>query len=216
MGASLPADKETSQNVTDCHLESPDVTTGHPASPRVTLDKIRVDETRSDLSCAKPDPKQPELALVPQQAADQSQQPAKPSKAQIRDQVALGLFAELVAARMSVIAGSEQLQPRPAALAGLKACLGADYTPDQIRHVIKLKAAEVRANPEQAKWFVPDWFRVRNVERYLALTEADVVHKPRLQAPQSARPPEPPKSPKAAENDFQRQIRESRERGEIT
>ena len=204
------------RTVTDCDQTSHVVTASHTPSHDVTL---RIDQTRSEqnnLSCAKSERSQPELALVPQQAADQSQQPAKPSKAQIRDQVALGLFAELVAARMSVIAGSEQLQPRPAALAGLKACLGADYTPDQIRHVIKLKAAEVRANPEQAKWFVPDWFRVRNVERYLALTEADVVHKPRLQAPQSARPPEPPKSPKAAENDFQRQIRESRERGEIT
>ena len=167
-------------------------------------------------SCAKPDQSQPELALVPQQAADSSKASAKPSKAQIQAQVALGLFGELVAARMSVIAGAEQLQPRPAALARLKACLGADYTPDQIRHVIKLKAAEVRANPEQAKWFVPDWFRVRNVERYLALTEADVTQKPRNQAPHAVRPPEPPKSPRAGESDFQRQIRESRERGEIT
>ncbi len=158
------------------------------------LDKNRSEEIRLDLSCAKPEHQQPELALVPQLAADTSKASAKPSKAQIQAQVALGLFAELVAARMSVIAGAEQLQPRPAALAGLKACLGADYTPDQIRHVIKLKAAEVKANPEQAKWFVPDWFRVRNVERYLALTEADVVQKPRNQAPQSARPPEPPKS----------------------
>jgi len=121
------------------------------------------------------EPKQPELELVPQQAADANQKPKEPSKAQIQAQVALGLFAELVAARMSVIAGAEQLQPRPAALAGIKACLGQDYTPDQIRHVIKLKAAEVRADPGQARWFVPDWFRVRNVERYLALTEADVT-----------------------------------------
>ena len=203
------------RTVTDRDQTSRAVTASHTPSHDVTL---RIDQTRSEqnnLSCAKSEP-QPELALVPQQAADTSKASAKPSKAQVQAQVALGLFGELVAARMSVIAGAEQLQPRPAALAGLKACLGADYTPDQIRHVIKLKAAEVRANPEQAKWFVPDWFRVRNVERYLALTEADVVHKPRLQAPQSARPPEPPKSPKAAENDFQRQIRESRERGEIT
>ena len=181
------------------------------------LDKkeIRIDQNRSE-SLVDSGPPQPELALVPQQAADSSKASAKPSKAQIQAQVALGLFGELVAARMSVIAGAEQLQPRPAALAGLKACLGADYTPDQIRHVIKLKAAEVAANPEQAKWFVPDWFRVRNVERYLALTEADVTQKPRNQAPHAVRPPEPPKSPRAGESDFQRQIRESRERGEIT
>ena len=145
-------------------------------------------------------PLQPELALVPQQAADQSQQPAKPSKAQIRDQVALGLFAELVAARMSVIAGAEQLQPRPAALAGLKACLGQGYTPDQIRHAIRLQAAEVRADPSKARWFIPSWFIPKNVERYLALRPQDVT---------SARPnnasgyqgrPAPQEPPKSASN----------------
>ena len=193
------------------------------------LDKkeIRIDQNRSE-SLVDSGPPQPEPTPQPQQAADTSTggfalvpenatpEPEVPSKAQVQAQIALGLFGELVAARISVIAGAEQLQPRPAALARLKACLGADYTPDQIRHVIKLKAAEVRANPEQAKWFVPDWFRVRNVERYLALTEADVTQKPRNQAPHAVRPPEPPKSPRAGESDFQRQIRESRERGEIT
>jgi hypothetical protein len=175
---------EASQPVTRSHTESHDVT------PR--LDQTRLDQNKDSLVDSKPS--QPELALVPQQAADASKASAKPSKAQIQAQVALGLFGELVAARMSVIAGAEQLQPRPAALAGLKACLGADYTPEQIRHVIKLKVAEVKADPEQAKWFVPTWFRPANVERYLALKEADVARKPRGQAPQAMRPPEPPKS----------------------
>ena len=153
-----------------------------------------IDSGSGSASLVDSEPLQPELALVPQQAADSSKASAKPSKAQIQAQVALGLFGELVAARMSVIAGAEQLQPRPAALAGIKACLGHDYTPEQIRHVIKLKVAEVKADPEQAKWFVPTWFRPTNVERYLALKEADVARKPRGQAPQAMRPPEPPKS----------------------
>ncbi len=140
------------------------------------LDKkeIRLDQNRKD-SVVDSEPKQPELELVPQQAADANQKPKEPSKAQIQAQVALGLFAELVAARMSVIAGAEQLQPRPAALAGIKACLGQGYTPDQLRHVIKLKAAEVRADPGQARWFVPKWFHPANVEQYYALSEADVT-----------------------------------------
>ena len=182
------------------------------------LDKNRSEEIRLDLSCAKSEPSQPELALVPQHAADSNQTASKPSKAQIRDQVALGLFAEIVAARMSVIAGAEQLQPRPAALAGLKACLGQDYTPDQIRHVIRLKVAEVKADPSQAKWFTPTWFRPGNVERYLALRPQDVTSaRPSNASGYQGRPApnEPPKSPRAGENDFQRQIRESRERGEI-
>lgn len=205
------------RTVTDCDQTSHAVTASHTPSHDVTL---RIDQTRSEqnnISCAKSEP-QPELALVPQQAANQSQHPAKPSKAQVRDQVALGLFAELVAARMSVIAGSEQLQPRPAALAGLKACLGQDYTPDQIRHVIRLKVAEVKADPSQAKWFTPTWFRPGNVERYLALRPQDVTSaRPSNANSYQGRqaPNEPPKSPRAGESDFQRQIRESRERGEI-
>ncbi len=187
---------EMSHDVTDSHTESHDVT-------------LRIDQTRPDQnkdSLVDSDPSQPELALVPQQAADANQKPKEPSKAQIHAQVALGLFAELVAARMSVIAGAEQLQPRPAAIAGLKACLGQGYTPEQIRHVIKLKVAEVRADPGQAKWFVPTWFRPANVERYLALREADV--KPRYQPGAPNRPPEPPKSPQPAQSDFERRRKE--------
>ena len=173
----------------------------------------------TDLSCAKPEHQQPELALVPQLAADTSKASAKPSKAQIQAQVALGLFAELVAARMSVIAGAEQLQPRPAALAGLKACLGQGYTPDEIRRVIDLKTREVRSDPNQAKWFKPSWFSPTNVDRYLALRPQDVTSVcPSHASGYQGRPApnEPPKSPRAGESDFQRQIRESRERGEIT
>ena len=184
---------DVARTVTERDQMSHVVTDGHTESHDVTL---RIDQTRPDQtkhSLADSEPKQPELELVPQQAADTNQKPKEPSKAQIQAQVALGLFSELVAARMSVIAGAEQLQPRPAALTGLKACLGQGYTPDQIRHVIKLKVAEVRADPGQAKWFVPTWFRPVNVERYCALREVDV--KPRGQAPQAMRPPEPPKSP---------------------
>ena len=179
----------------------------------------RPDPVLNTDSCAKPEPSQPELALVPQQAADTSKASSKPSKAQIRNQVALGLFAELVAARMSVIAGAEQLQPRPAALAGLKACLGQDYTPDQIRHVIRLKVAEVKADPNQARWFVPSWFGPKNVERYLALRPQDVTSARQSAGsgyPGRPAPQEPPRSPVAIENDFQRSLREARERGEVT
>jgi hypothetical protein len=215
---------DVAQRVTECDAMSHAVTDGHTASHDVTprLDQTRLDQTKD--SHVDSDSSQPELKPEPQRAADTSTgfalvpanatpAPKEPSKAQIQAQVALGLFAELVAARMGVIAGAEQLQPRPAAIAGLKACLGQGYTPDQIRHVIKLKVAEVRADPGQAKWFVPTWFRPANVERYLALREADV--KPRYQPGAPNRPPEPPKSPQAAETAFQRQIRESRERGEI-
>ena len=161
------------------------------------------------------EPSQPELALQPQQAADTTK---KPSEAQVRERIALVLFGEIVAARMSVIPGAEKLEPRPAALAGLKACLGQGYKPDEIRRVIDLKTREVRADPKQAKWFRPTWFSPGNVEGYLALRPQDVTsarlsHASGYQGRPA--PNEPPKSPRAGESDFQRQIRESRERGEI-
>lgn len=203
------------RTVTDCDQKSHAVTASHTPSHDVTL---RIDQTRSEqnnLSCAKSEP-QPELALVPQQAADTTK---KPSEAQVRERIALVLFGEIVAARMSVIPGAEKLEPRPAALAGLKACLGQGYKPDEIRRVIDLKTREVRADPKQAKWFRPTWFSPGNVEGYLALRPQDVTsarlsHASGYQGRPA--PNEPPKSPRAGESDFQRQIRESRERGEIT
>ena len=181
--------------------------------------RIERRELKREDSLVGLEPSQPELALVPQQAADVSPKPSKPTEAQVRDRVARALYAEIVAARKSVIASarlSPDSAPKPAGLAGLRASLGQGYTPEQIRHAIKLKVAEVRADPEQGRWFLAKWFHPANIDRYSELTEADVTRKPRNQAPQAARPPEPPKSPRAGESDFQRQIRESRERGEIT
>ena len=189
------------------------VTKSYPDKNR--KEENRSEENRSD-SGVPSEPSQPALPLQPQQAADT---PKKPSEAQVRDQTALILFAELNQARLGVVSGSRAMEPRTAALAGLKACLGQGYTPDQIRHAIRLQAAEVRADPSKARWFIPSWFIPKNVERYLALRPQDVTsvrpsHASGYQG--TPAPNEPPKSPKAAENDFQRQIRESRERGEIT
>ena len=155
------------------------------------------------------EPSQPALALEPQPAADTSK---KPSVAQVRDQTALILFAELNQARLGVVAGSRAMEPRTAALAGLKACLAQGYTPDEIRRVIELKVKECRTDPSQAKWFTPTWFRPGNVERYLALRPQDVT---------SARPsgnygrnPKPESDLEKLGRHF-RERREARERGDV-
>ena len=177
-----------------------EVTKSYPDKNR--KEKISSEENRSD-SDVPSEPSQPALALQPQQAADTTK---KPSEAQVRERIALVLFGEIVAARMSVIPGAEKLEPRPAALAGLKTCLGQGYKPDEIRRVIDLKTREVRADPKQAKWFRPTWFSPGNVERYCALREVDV--EPRGQAQQVTRPSEPPKSPRPAQSDFERRRKE--------
>lgn len=183
-----------------------DVTKSYPDKNR--KEEIRSEENRSD-SSASSEPSQPGLPLQPQQAADI---PKKPSEAQVRDQTALILFTELNQARLGVVAGSRAMEPRTAALAGLKACLAQGYTPDEIRRVIALKVAECRTDPSQAKWFTPTWFRPGNVERYLALRPQDVT---------SARPsgnygrnPKPESDLEKLGRHF-RERREARERGDV-
>ena len=155
-------------------------------------------------------PSQPELKLEPQSPADHK----KPSAAQVRDQTALILFAELNQARLSAVGGSRAMEPRTAALAGLKACLAQGYSPDEIRRVIALKVAECRTDPSQAKWFTPTWFRPGNVDRYLALRPQDVTSaRPSAGNGYQGRPApqEPPKPVMRAESDFQRRKRELEE-----
>jgi len=155
------------------------------------------------------EPSQPGLKLEPQSPADTTK---KPSEAQVRDQTALILFTELNQARLGVVGGSRAMEPRTAALAGLKACLAQGYSPDEIRRVIALKVAECRTDPSQAKWFTPTWFRPGNVERYLALRPQDVT---------SARPsgnygrnPKPESDLEKLGRHF-RELREARERGDV-
>ena len=155
------------------------------------------------------EPSQPGLKLEPQQAADHKQ----PSAAQVRDQTALILFAELNQARLSVVSGSRAMKPRTAALAGLKACLAQGYTPDEIRSVIQLKVKECRTDPSQAKWFTPTWFRPGNVERYLALRPQDVTSaRPNQQV--YGRNPKPESDLEKLGRHF-RERREARERGDV-
>lgn len=185
-----------------------DVTKSYPDKNR--KEEIRSEENRSD-SGVPSEPSQPALPLQPQQAADT---PKKPSEAQVRERIALVLFAELNQARLAVVPGSKALEPRTAALAGLKACLAQGYTPDEIRRVIELKVKECRTDPSQAKWFTPTWFRPGNVDRYLALRPQDVTSaRPSAGNGYQGRPApqEPPKPVMRAESDFQRRKRELEE-----
>ena len=182
-----------------------DVTKSYPDKNR--KEEIRSEENRSD-SGVPSEPSQPGLKLEPQSPADTK----KPSAAQVRDQTALILFTELNQARLGVVAGSRAMEPRTAALAGLKACLAQGYTPDDIRRVIALKVAECRTDPSQAKWFTPTWFRPGNVERYLALRPQDVTST--RQSGNFGRNPKPESDLEKLGRHF-RERREARERGDV-
>ena len=183
-----------------------DVTKSYPDKNR--KEEIRSEEKRSDSSVPS-EPSQPGLKPEPQSPADTSK---KPSEAQVRDQTALILFAELNQARLGVVAGSRAMEPRTAALAGLKACLAQGYSPDEIRRVIALKVAECRTDPSQAKWFTPTWFRPGNVERYLALRPQDVAST--RPSGNYGRNPKPESDLEKLGRHF-RERREARERGDV-
>lgn len=154
------------------------------------------------------EPKQPELALVPQQAAESS-------LASTHTAIATMLLGELSAARMRINPKNRVYPPSPAHLREIERCLRDGLTVDQLRNVILVWEAMVKAgkqHPDHFDSLTP--FRASNVAKYTekSLEEA---RKPWNQPGAPNRPPEPPKSPHATETPFQRQIRESRERGEI-
>jgi len=221
MGSSLPADKETSQNVTDCHLASPDVTTGHLASPRVTLDKSRVDETRQDKkpsgSSAAADPKQLGMPLGDDGAkADPPKEKDDPEPVQTEKHLAIHVFGYLLAARKRCKPSARMVEPTETHLKEITRCLKEGIDAQDLIHVVDIWEAQVKSGRQEMTHFdsvTP--FRACNVAKYLQMS-LDDARKPRKQAPQAARPPEPPKSPRAGESDLQREIRERRERGEIT
>ena len=191
------------------------------------LDKkeIRSDQNRKD-SLVDSEPSQPELKLEPQQAAEsghksqpnepgEAQGHAKSKRASAHTAIATTLLGELSAARMRINPKNRVYPPSPAHLREIERCLREGLTVDQLRNVILVWEAMVKAgklSPDNFDSLSP--FRASNVAKYTekSLEEA---RKPWSQAPQAMRTPEPPKSPQAVETPFQRQIRESRERGEI-
>ena len=216
LGASLPADAETSQNVTDCHLASPDVTTGHPESPRVTLDKSRLDEKRQDKkpsgSSAAAEPKQLGMPLGDGGVAE----PPKDEPVAVEQHLAIHVFGYLLAARKRCKPSARTVEPTETHLKEITRCLREGIEAQDLIHVVDVWEAQVKSGRQEMAHFdsvTP--FRAANVAKYLQMG-LDDARKPRNQAPHAVRPPEPPKSPRAGESDFQRQIRESRERGEIT
>lgn len=193
------------RTVTECDQTSRAVTASHTASHDVTL---RLEQTRpeqNNTSCAKPEPSQPELALVPQQAAE-SKQP----KAQVIAQIAVTLFGELQAARKRCNPNvrCEVRKVLPMHTREIERCLREELTVDDLRHVIAVWEAQVKSGRQDMAHFdsvTP--FRAANVAKYLQMS-LDDARKPRGQATQAMRPPEPPKSPQGTESDFQRRRKE--------
>lgn len=130
--------------------------------------------------------------------------------------IAIQVFAYLLAARKRCKPSARTVEPTETHLKEIMRCLRDGIDAQDLIHVVDVWEAQVKSGRQEMAYFdsvTP--FRAANVAKYLQMS-LDDARKPRNQAPQVMRPPEPPKSPRAGESDFQRQIRESRERGEIT
>jgi len=180
--------------------------------------EIRLDQNRKD-SHVDSVPSQPELKLEPQQAAEsghksqpneqgEEQSHAKPKRASAHTAIATTLLGELSAARMRLNPKNRVYPPSTAHLREIERCLREGLTVDQLRNVILVWEAMVKAgklSPDNFDSLSP--FRASNVAKYTekSLEEA---RKPWSQAPQATRPPEPPKSPQPAQSDFERRRKE--------
>jgi hypothetical protein len=140
----------------------------------------------------------------------------EPDPVAVEQHLAIHVFGYLLAARKRCKPSARTVEPTETHLKEITRCLREGIEAQDLIHVVDVWEAQVKSGRQDMAHFdsvTP--FRAANVAKYLQMS-LDDARKPRGQAPQAMRPPEPPKSPRAGESDFQRQIRESRERGEIT
>lgn len=199
------------ESVTGRDQTSHDVTSSHEPSHDVTL---RLDQTRSEhnLSCAKPEPLQPDLPLLPQQAAvgvdDGQAHKSQPEAAgqekaahaiprpQVAKQIALTLFGELQAARKrcNPAVKMDPLKANSTHTAEIERCLRSGVTADQIRHVITCWETLVKAGKREREHFnsvTP--FRASNVAQYIEMTLDDAAKPRGVFGKPEAVPTKPPK-----------------------
>ena len=160
-------------------------------------------------------PEQPELPLGDEGVVEPPKD-KEPDPVATEQHLAIHVFGYLLAARKRCKPSARTVEPTETHLKEITRCLREGIDAQDLIHVVDVWEAQVKSGRQDMAHFdsvTP--FRAANVAKYLQMS-LDDARKPRGQVTQAARPPEPPKSPKAAENDFQRQIRESRERGEIT
>lgn len=134
----------------------------------------------------------------------------------VEQHLAIHVFGYLLAARKRCKPSARTVEPTETHLKEITRCLREGIEAQDLIHVVDTWEAQVKSGRQDMAHFdsvTP--FRAANVAKYLQMS-LDDARRPRNQSPHAVPPNEPPKSPRAGESDFQRQIRESRERGEIT
>lgn len=175
--------------------------------------KKRTDKKASGTS-AGAEPEQLGMPLGDEGVVEQPKD-EEPDPVTVERHLAIHVFGYLLAARKRCKQSARTVEPTETHLKEITRCLREGIEAQDLIHVVDVWEAQVKSGRQDMAHFdsvTP--FRVANVAKYLQMS-LDDARKPRNPASQAMRPPEPPKSPQAAETPFQRQIRESRERGEI-
>ena len=202
---------ETGHNCPPC----PDKGDIESQKRREKKEEKRQEKKPSGTSAAAADPKQLGMPLGDEGVVAPSKD-KEPDPVPTEQHLAIHVFGYLLAARKRCKPSARTVEPTETHLKEISRCLREGIDAKDLIHVVDIWEAQVKSGRQEMTHFdsvTP--FRACNVAKYLQMS-LDDARKPRNQAPQASRPPEPPKSPRAGESDFQRQIRESRERGEIT
>ena len=221
------ADAIKAQGGTDCPESGTERPNEGQERPHVPSDGDKKSQKRREKKEEKRQDKKPSGASVDDGPAqlgmplgdEGAVNPSKdeePDPVAVEQHLAIHVFGYLLAARKRCKPSARTVEPTETHLKEITRCLREGIEAQDLIHVVDVWEAQVKSGRQDMAHFdsvTP--FRAANVAKYLQMS-LDDARRPRNQALHAARPPEPPKSPRAGESDFQRQIRESRERGEIT
>jgi len=206
------------QGGTDCPesgTESPD---DGQECPRVPDDGDKTSQKRRDKNRKKRTDKTPsgtsagavpaQLGMPLGEGVVEPPKDEEPDPVAVEQHLAIHVFGYLLAARKRCKPSARTVEPTETHLKEITRCLREGIEAQDLIHVVDVWEAQVKSGRQDMAHFdsvTP--FRAANVAKYLQMS-LDDARKPRGQAPQAMRPPEPPKSPRPAQSDFERRRKE--------
>jgi len=212
------ADAIKAQGGTDCPesgTESPDAGQERPPVPtygdktsQKRRDKNRKKRTDKKPSGSNPGSDHAQLGMPLGEGVVEPPKDEEPDPVAVEQHLAIHVFGYLLAARKRCKPSARTVEPTETHLKEITRCLREGIEAQDLIHVVDVWEAQVKSGRQDMAHFdsvTP--FRAANVAKYLQMS-LDDARKPRGQAPQAMRPPEPPKSPQPAQSDFERRRKE--------
>ncbi len=211
------ADAIKAQGGTDCPESGTERPNEGQERPHVPSDGDKKSQKRREKKEEKRQDKKPSGASVDDGPAQLGmplgdEGAVNPSKDEepvaVEQHLAIHVFGYLLAARKRCKPSARTVEPTETHLKEITRCLREGIEAQDLIHVVDVWEAQVKSGRQEMAHFdsvTP--FRAANVSKYLQMS-LDDARKPRGQAPQATRPPEPPKSPQPAQSDFERRRKE--------